>query len=172
MKQRVTSSIAEADGLWSYSVKVDDQEVASGSGYTAVPTMRAHIDRDMEAARRNLELEEVARRYAAERRSVVVLLAPTVELAATAAQLVRVLLKVPAHIEVAPMAPFSQLPEGVHPVGLCVLGVDFSDADVHRWTLDHLVSQIGRGAVFLGIESDIDDIVPAGGRRVFPFLNL
>lgn len=171
MKQRVTSSIKETDGLWSYAVTVDGAEVASGSGYVSVSTMQVHLDRDTMAAKRNLEADEAAKRFTAELRPAVLLLAPSLELATAARELVRVLLHLPVHVEVAPLAPFGEVPEGLRPIGFCSLGVDFGDEGVHRWTLDNLVPLFGRGAVFMGVESDVSDIVPVSARHVFPFLS-
>lgn len=172
MNDRVTSNFANRDGVWSYSVTVDGEVVASGDDYTDQQVMQAHMARDLSAAQRNLEAREAAERVREDRRPAVLLLAPTGDLAAASVELVRLLLKLPAHIEVAPMQPFSEVPEGLQPVGLVSLGLDFADDDLHRWALDRVLPRLSRRAVFAGIESSVYDLVPPGGRHLYPFSGL
>jgi hypothetical protein len=134
--------------------------------------MRTHLERDADAARRNLESAAAAARFAAERRRAVLLLAKTPEVATAALPLVRLLLKLPVQVELAIVPPYGDVPEGIVVVGLVALGLDFSDADLHHWVCERVISHVSRGGVYVGLESDIDDIVPPGGKRAFPLLTL
>lgn len=168
MSSRVTSNFSTHDGKWLYTVAVDGVEVSSGET-TSYEVMRTHMDDAIAAARRNLETAEAAERFKQERRLAVLLVAPTIEVATAAAELVRLLLKLPAHVEVTPMGVFGEVPEGLRVVGFCALGVDWSGSDVAWWVKDRVLAQMSRGAVFMGLESNIDDLVSAGAKRVYPF---
>lgn len=170
---RVQSHFATNEGKWSYVVTLDGATVASGSGYTSESVMRTHLERDADTARRNLESAAAVARFNAERRRAVLLLAKTPEVGTAALPLVRLLLKLPVQIELAVVPPYGEVPDGVIVVGLVGLGLDFGDTDLHRWAHDRVLPQVMRGAVFCDIETaGMDDLVPPGGKRVFPFLTL
>lgn len=169
---RVQSHFAANEGKWSYTVTLDGATVAQGSGYTSESVMRTHLNRDTDTAHRNLESAAAAARFNAERRKSVLLLAKTPEVGAAAVPLVRLLLNLPVQIDLSVVLPYGALPEHVIVVGLVSLGLDFGDTDLHRWAHDRVLPHVKRGGVFCGIESEIDDLVPPGGKRVFPFLTL
>jgi hypothetical protein len=160
---RVTSNFAHVDGLWSYTVCIDGAETASGSGYTSQVTMQAAREQAEFAANRTIESEAAAERYKAQRRRAVVMLAPA-SIAPHCAPLVRALLKLPLHIEVATVAPFESLPTGILIVGLCSVGLDFRDADLHWWVHDRVLHAVVRDGIYASIESDISDLVPRGAK--------
>lgn len=169
---RIQSHFAANEGKWSYTVTLDGATVAQGSGYTSESVMRTHLNRDTDTAHRNLESAAAAARFNAERRKSVLLLAKTPEVGAAAVPLVRLLLNLPVQIDLSVVLPYGELPEHVIVVGLVSLGLDFGDTDLHRWAHDRVLPHVKRGAVFCGIESNVDDLVPPGGKRVFPFLTL
>ena len=169
---RIQSHFAANEGKWSYTVTLDGATIAQGSGYTSESVMRTHLNRDTDTAHRNLESAAAAARFNAERRRTVVLLAKTPEVGTAAVPLVRLLLKLPVQIDLSVVLPYGEVPEGVIVVGLASLGLDFGDSDLHRWAHDRVLPHVMRGAVFCGIESSVEDLVPPGGKRVFPFLTL
>ena len=169
---RIQSHFAANEGKWSYTVTLDGATVAQGSGYTSESVMRTHLNRDTDTAHRNLAPAAAAARFNAERRRTVVLLAKTPEVGTAAVPLVRLLLKLPVQIDLSVVLPYGEVPEGVIVVGLASLGLDFGDSDLHRWAHDRVLPHVMRGAVFCGIESSVEDLVPPGGKRVFPFLTL
>lgn len=169
---RIQSHFAANEGKWSYTVTLDGATIAQGSGYTSESVMRTHLDRDADTARRNLESAAAAARFNAERRRTVLLLAKTPEVGTAAVPLVRLLLKLPVQIDLSVVLPYGEVPEGVIVVGLASLGLDFGDTDLHRWAHDRVLPHVMRGGVFCSIESEIDDLVPPGGKRVFPFVAL